>query len=64
MMCPKCGNEMKFLWDGNPDGNVAEECPSCGCYQLNNDPPFVNYNEAVKAHEALEKAIILLGGVS
>ena len=61
MKCPKCGTKMKFLWDGNPDGNVAEECPECGCYQLNQDPPFSNYSEAVKGYERLEEAIKLLG---
>ena len=32
MICQKCGTEMSFCWDGNPDGPVAHECPKCGGY--------------------------------
>ena len=60
MKCPKCSSEMKFLWDGNPDGNIAHECLECGCYQLKQDPSHSSYHEAVITYEIIDEATKLL----
>lgn len=52
--CPKCDYNMKFAWDGNPDGNIAFVCIHCQCYILNQLPPFNNYGEALEYYDSHE----------
>jgi hypothetical protein len=47
MKCNKCNVEMKTYWDGNPDGNFAQDCPKCRKYIINGQV-FKNYADAEK----------------
>lgn len=52
--CTKGCGIKKLMWDGNPDGIIAFECPVCGEYEYDGKI-FKNYTAAQKNYEEENK---------